>query len=169
VDVGAIAGLFTRLLGDTFEYVVGIDFDPGAIDALYQSMAGEDAGHATPAVIDVINPTPAHGWRGQERTAFWDRVRPSFATWLAVVHHLSLGAGIPLDEVVKLVYEVSPESVVEFVAPDDPMARHITATRSTDLAPYTRGHFEQYAAAGGTIITSRSVSDTRTLYHLRRH
>ena len=168
VDVGANAGLYTKMLGEAFDHVAGIDSDPGAVDGLYAVLKRDGQDRITPAVIDITNPTPAFGWRGRERKAIWDRLRPSFATWLAVYHHLCLGAGIPLAEVVGLTYEVSPEAVVEFVHPEDKMARHISATRQAELAPYTRDHFEQYATAAGSIVSREDLSPTRTIYHLRR-
>lgn len=168
VDVGANAGLFTKILAAQFEQTLGIDFDAGAIDALYAETKRSGIANLTPLVIDITNPTPAYGWQGRERKAFTERVRPDFATWLAVVHHLSLGAGIPLQSVVATILDFSPESVVEFVSPDDPMAKRISASRTSDLAPYSKQHFEQYVAAGATVVAQRDVSPTRTLYHLRR-
>ena len=167
VDVGANAGLFTRILSEQFDQVVGIDNDQGAIDALYASTAAAGIENLTPLVIDITNPTPAFGWRGSERVAFTDRVRPVFSSWLAVVHHLCLGIGIPLSEVVAQIFEFSSEAVVEFVDPADPMARRISASRTTDLAPYSRELFEERAMAHGEIVTKAEVSDTRTMYHLR--
>ncbi|MDJ0664198.1 MAG: hypothetical protein QNJ75_06535 [Acidimicrobiia bacterium] len=169
VDVGANAGLFTKILARHFEQTLGIDFDPGAIDALYAETKRSEIENLTPLVIDITNPTPAFGWQGRERKAFTERVRPDFATWLAVVHHLSLGAGIPLESVVATILDFSPESVVEFVSPDDPMAKRISASRTSDLAPYSQQHFEEYVAAGGKVVAERQVSPTRTLYHIRRH
>jgi hypothetical protein len=168
VDVGANAGLFTRILGEQFDQVIGIDNDAGAVDALYATAAKAGLRNLTPLVIDITNPPTAFGWRGTERAAFADRVEPSFATWLAVVHHLCLGLGLPLEQVAGLIYEFSPESVVEFVAHSDPMAQRISASRTTKLAPYTRNEFERHARAGGEIVTRTEVSNTRTMYHLRR-
>ncbi|MCP3996201.1 MAG: hypothetical protein GY722_14245 [bacterium] len=168
VDVGANAGLFTKILAQQFEQTIGIDFDQGAIDALYAEVSRSKIANLTPLVVDITNPTPAFGWRGKERTAFTDRIRPDFATWLAVVHHLCLGAGLPLESVVAQVFEFSPESVVEFVSPADPMAGRISASRTSDLSPYSREFFEQCVADHGVVISSEEVSDTRTMYHLRR-
>lgn len=168
VDVGANAGRFTKLLAEHFDLVVGIDSDQGAIDGLYRSVHRTEVQNITPLVVDVTNPTPAFGWRSRERAALSERLRPDFATWLAVVHHLCLGVGIPLDEVVGQVFDFSSEAVVEFVAADDPMARRISATRTADLAPYGIGEFEDYVTRYGTIIDKRAVSDTRTLYHVSR-
>jgi hypothetical protein len=168
VDVGANAGLFTRILTEQFENVLGIDNDQGAVDALYASTKQSQIANLTPLVIDITNPTPSFGWRGKERSAFTDRARPSFATWLAVVHHLCLGIGLPLEEVVGLVYEFSEEAVVEFVAIEDPMAQRISASRTTELGPYNREAFEEYVKVGGSIVGREEVSSTRTMYHLKR-
>ncbi len=168
VDVGANAGLFTRILAETFDQVIGIDNDAGAIDALYTSTSSSEIDNLTPLVVDITNPTPAFGWRGKERAAFTERVRPAFSTWLAVLHHLCLGLGLPLEQVVGLIYEFSEEAAVEFVSSADPMAQRISASRTTDLAPYTPDDFESYARAGGAIITKTEITDTRTMYHLRR-
>ncbi|MCP4966589.1 MAG: hypothetical protein GY926_15345 [bacterium] len=167
VDVGANAGLFTRILSEQFTRVIGIDNDQGAIDALYDSTKEAKLDNLTPLVVDITNPTPAFGWRGKERAAFTDRVHPTFSAWLAVLHHLCLGIGIPLTEVVAQIFEFSEEAVVEFVDLADPMAQRISASRTSDLAPYTRDLFEETAMAHGEILTKVEVSDTRTMYHVR--
>jgi hypothetical protein len=167
VDVGANAGRFTRILGEHFEHVLGIDNDHGAVDALYAATRRSGITNLTPLVVDITNPTPAFGWRGRERAAFTQRVQPSFATWLAVVHHLSLGIGIPLDEVIALIFEFSDEAAVEFVAPDDPMAEKISASRTDKLGRYDRDFFEQTLAALGSVVAREEVSATRTMYHVR--
>lgn len=168
LDVGANAGRFTAILTAHFDHVVAIDNDAGAIDAMLRAAADQGLEAVTPMVVDVTNPTPAFGWRGRERKAFTERVQPTFASWLAVLHHLCLGIGIPLDEAVAMVYDLSGEAVVEFVEPDDPMAKHISASRRDDLAPYSKDVFEGHAERLGEIVHSETVSATRTLYHLRR-
>lgn len=165
-DVGANAGHFTRVLSEHFDYVVGLDSDPGAVDALYTTAQRAGVADLTPMVVDVTNPTPGFGWRNRERAPFAVRVQPDMATWLAVLHHLCLGNGLPLTEVVPLIYATSPSSVVEFVSPDDPMARHISATRRDELAPYSRQVFEGLAESAGAIAAREELSDTRTIYHL---
>jgi ribosomal protein L11 methylase PrmA len=167
-DVGANAGLFTRILSEQFVQVLGIDNDQGAVDQLYSSTRLAGITNLTPLVVDITNPTPAFGWRGKERTSFVDRIQPDFATWLAVIHHLALGVGLPLQEIVSLVYEFSDEAVVEFVSMNDPMAQRISASRTGDLNPYSRDLFERYLAAAGTVVTEHEVSATRTMYHVKR-
>lgn len=168
VDVGANAGRFTSMLSAHFEQVLGIDSDPGAIDALYAATRSAGTGNLTPLVIDITSPTPSFGWRGRERAAFTDRVRPAFATWLAIIHHLCLSVGIPLEEVIGLIHEFSNEAVVEFVAREDPMAQKISASRTGELGRYDLAYFEEIALSSGEIVAKGQVSETRTMYHLRR-
>jgi hypothetical protein len=168
VDVGANAGLFTRILSQHFDHVLGIDNDQGAVDALYQFTKNSGITNLTPLVIDITNPTPSYGWRGRERSAFTDRIQTSFATWLAVVHHLCLGLGLPLQEIVDLIAEFSEEAVVEFVAIEDPMAQRISASRTTKLGRYDREFFEECIATTSAVVSREEVSPTRTMYHLRR-
>jgi hypothetical protein len=168
LDVGANAGRFTKLLSSEFERVLAIDVDPGAVDALYQLEGDRVRARVTPLVVDITNPTPSFGWRSRERRAFFDRAQPDFSTWLAVLHHLCLGTGIPLPEVLDLVHAVGPEAVVEFVDPADPMARHITATRRDPLHEYSLAAFESGVAARFDVVAAESVSPSRSLFHLRR-
>lgn len=166
IDIGANEGRYTRVLGDEFATVVAIDNDAGVVDALYRSARGDGFG-VVPLVVDVSNPTPAFGWSSSERAAFVDRVRPDFATWLAVVHHLALTGGIPLDLLVARIVGFSKDAVVEFVGLEDPMVRRITATR-TSRAPYSRDVFERALEAHGTIVAMEPVAPHRTLYQVSR-
>lgn len=168
LDVGANAGRYTKLLAGEFERVVAIDIDPGAVDALYRLEGESVRRKVTPLVVDITNPTPAFGWRSTERRAFFDRMNPDLTTWLAVLHHLCLGTGIPLPEVLDLIHAVGQEAVVEFVDPEDPMALHITASRRDPLHDYSRAAFESGITARFEIVSSEPASDTRTLFHLRR-
>lgn len=169
VDVGANAGLFTKILSEHFDYVLGIDNDQGAVDALYSATRAAGIANLTPLVIDITNPTSSFGWRGLERAAFTDRVQPAFASWLAVIHHLCLGLGLPLRQVAGLITDFSEEAAVEFVGVEDPMAQRISASRLEELEPYNRELFEQYVAATGTVMHREDISDTRTMYHIKRN
>ena len=166
VDVGANVGRFTMILTEHFDSVVGLDSDSGTVDALYTLLATSDTKNLTPLVVDITNPTPSFGWRGVERSAFTERVQPDFTMWLAVMHHLCLGIGIPLEQMVAQIFGFSREAVVEFVSRDDPMAQRISASRTTALAPYSRDLFEEYVSSHGRIVERHELTTTRTLYHV---
>ena len=168
LDVGANEGLFTATMIDRFDHVVAIDNDPGVVGALYTSLEGAGRDRLTPLVVDIVNPSPAYGLRGRERPGFADRVRPDFSTWLAVIHHLSIGQGIPLSEIVELVAETSPEAVVEFVDPADPMVQQISASRPDRVDGYDRTVFEDLLRLRFDVVRAEPVSGTRTMYHIVR-
>lgn len=168
-DVGANAGAYAQALAPHFSCVVAMDADPGAVDVMYRSLREpEAAGNVVPLVVDVTDPPSDRGWRSMERTSLLGRGRPDFTIWLAIVHHLCLGVGIPLDEVVEVLGETSPEAVVEFVAPDDPMSRRLAATRRVFHPGYDLGSFIELVARRFETVDRAKLSPTRELFHLRR-
>lgn len=75
---------------------------------------------------------------------------------------------MPVAAFLDLVAETSPQAVVEFVAPDDPMSRRLMATRKTPRDDYTRESFMEAVAPRFSVEGSTAVSPTRDLFHLRR-
>lgn len=168
LDVGANEGLFTGILADHFGAVVAIDIDPGVSGALYTSLQSSGRNNVTPLVVDISNPPPPFGFRGNERRGFSDRVQPNVSMWLAVVHHLCIGQGIPLPEIVALIAATSVESIVEFVGPTDPMVRRISASRPASLNGYGLSEFESLLDGVFDIVEVEGVSSSRTMYHVVR-
>jgi hypothetical protein len=167
-DVGANTGRYARVLARRFATVVAMDADAGAVDRLYGAVRGTAEGRALlPLVVDVMNPSPAQGWRGAERATLGARGRPELALYLALVHHLCLGRGVPLAGFLDLVRDTSPLAVVEFVAREDPMSQTLLATRPEHHAGYDLDTFRALARAGGDILTEERLSPTRSLFLLR--
>jgi hypothetical protein len=167
-DVGANTGAFSEILAKYFAAVVAIDSDAGAVDAMYRRLRDAETGGVVPLVMDMADPSPDRGWRGQERRSLLRRAEPELATWLAVIHHVCLAGEVPVDGFLDLVAETSPHAVVEFVGPDDPMSRRLMATRKIPRDDYTRESFMEAVARRFTIEASTAVSPTRDLLHLRR-
>ena len=90
-----------------------------------------------PLVMDLTDPSPAIGWRSQERPSFLDRAKPDAVLALALVHHLAIGANIPLPEVVSWLHSLGGRLVVEFVGPDDPMSRRLLSNKPAGCSPTT--------------------------------
>lgn len=165
-DVGANTGRFSRVLARHFERVLALDIDAGAVDGLYRAVRGTvDGGRILPLVLDFANPSPSQGWAGQERSTLLDRARPSLATYLALVHHLCLGRGIPIALFAEQVARVSPHAVIEFVAADDPMAQALLATRNEFHPNYDRDGLRSALLRRGRILAELELSHTRTLLH----
>ena len=165
-DVGANAGRFSVPLLDSFDQVVAIEPDPGAADSLFQRARNHPGIH--PVVMDITDPSPDRGWRLSERARLTERAKPDFAVWLAVIHHLCLGRGFPLDQVLDHVAEVSPAAVVEFVDPDDAMSQELLASRHSTPHGYGRESFDRAVSERFEIVDRTAVKPTRELLLLSR-
>lgn len=130
LDLGCNDGAFSRIASQHAAHVVAVDSDPVVIDNLYRDLrrAGRPQ-NILPLVLDLTDPSPGRGWRGVERAAFVDRVRPDAVLALAVVHHLVIGANIPLAEVIDMLAAFDAALVVEFVEPHDPMAERLLSNK----------------------------------------
>ncbi len=165
LDVGANTGEFTEIASRSFSRVISIDSDPRAIDRLYRRGSVEPWGaRVQPAVVDIADPTPPFGWGTRERAGFLDRLgRVDLSLWLAVVHHLTLGAGIPIEEVATLVRQVSAAAIIEFVAPDDQSVRRMTAGQRWAMPVDRERFFHALAGAGLGVEATEALGPTREL------
>jgi ribosomal protein L11 methylase PrmA len=146
-DLGTNDGFYARLVAETARYVVAVDADDVTVDALYRSLRQDGVDNVLPLVVDLTDPSPARGWRGSERRAFADRGAPDLVLALALVHHLAIGANVPLAEVVAWFRALGGTLVVEFVEPHDPMAKRLLANKRAGLFPdYRLDVFEQLLA-----------------------
>jgi hypothetical protein len=166
-DVGANSGRHSRALAGHYACVVAMDADAGAVDRLYRALAGTpQARTILPLVVDLMDPSPSRGWRGRERAGLLERGRPDLALYLALIHHVCLARGVPLDDFVDFVCTTSPAAVVEFVAAADPMSQRILATRQVAHGGYDLGAFRALATRRARIIREEAVSATRHLFLL---
>jgi SAM-dependent methyltransferase len=169
LDFGANIGRYTQILAKRFNYVVGLDYDPGVIDKLYLSIKGGPLElKILPLVIDVMNPSPAQGWRCMERSSFLSRARADFSLYFAFIHHICLGHGVPLTSFIDLIFDLAEHSVIEFVSLDDPMSEKILATRRVAHADYNLMNFRNIISTKGVILEEKSLSKTRTLFFVSK-
>lgn len=166
LDLGCNDGTFARLAQEHADYVVAVDGDEQTIDAFYRQLRAEGNRAILPLVMDLTDPSPAIGWRSQERASFLDRARPDAVLALALVHHLAIGANVPLPEVVSWLHGFGGRLVVEFVEPTDPMAQRLLANKPEGLFPdYRREVFEELLAARFRVEKQVTLTGgTRTLY-----
>ena len=166
-DVGANSGRYSRVLARHYACVVALDADAGAVDRLYAALRGtEDARRVLPLVVDIMQPSPPRGWRGRERAGLSERGQPALALYLALIHHLCLGRGVPLAEFLDLVRDTSPAAVVEFVAADDPRGAALCATRTAHHPGYDLATFRALAATRFRILAEEALTPTRQLFLL---
>jgi len=166
LDLGCNDGTFSLLAQDFADYVVALDNDEQTIDLMYRRLREEGNTKILPLVMDLTDPSPSIGWRLKERPSFLDRAKPDAVLALALVHHLAIGANVPLPEVVSWLHSLGGHLVVEFVGPDDPMSRRLLSNKPAGLFPdYRPEVFEKLLAERFDIERQVTLdSGTRTLY-----
>lgn len=169
LDLGSNAGEYAaEALAAGASRVVGFERDAGA---LHQAVTRGDAldERYLPLQIDLLNPSPAQGWNLEERTAITERVKADAVLCLALVHHLVLGAGIPLAQALRGIVRLAPQGLVEFVPPDDPMARRISGPEERLRHEYNIEAFRAMLASNATIKHETRITDGgRTLFEYTR-
>ena len=170
-DLGCNDGRHSRIAAQTAEHVVAMDADSLVVDRLYRALADEKESRILPLTVDVTDPSPALGWRGQERRPLLDRGRPDLTLALALIHHVSISGNVPVAEFLDWLHGVTRSLVIEFVSPEDPMAgRLLSRKRPGDHPDYRADWFEQCLAERFEIVRSEPLSrqgTARTLYLAR--
>jgi hypothetical protein len=168
LDLGANDGAYSRLAAEHADYVVAVDGDEAVVDSLYRQLHEEGREDILPLVMNLADPSGGLGWRNSERMAFSERVKPDLVLALALVHHLAIGANVPLPQVVDWLTSFGARLVAEFVHVEDPMVKRLLANKPEGLFnDYRRESFEALLAERCRIVRRESLPQgTRTLYLL---
>lgn len=169
LDVGCNDGRFSDIAARHATTVVAVDADHLAVDRLYQRLRDRAAANVLPLVVDVLNPTPASGWLGRERGGFFDRVRPDAVLLLAVVHHLAITGGVPLEQLAAWMRSLDGPIVVEFPDEHDQKVRQLLEhTKSGRTWEYSLARFDEVLVNSGLTIRKRELlpSGTRTMFEI---
>lgn len=165
-DLGANDGVYARIVAERAEHVLAVDYDDVTVDAMYRSFRADGITNILPLVMNLVDPSPARGWRNAERRAFTDRGRPDLVLALALIHHLALAANVPLGQIVDWFADLGGTLVVEFVEPHDPMADRLLGNKAAGLFPdYRIEEFERLLGERYQVTSHlRLPSGGRTLY-----
>jgi hypothetical protein len=171
-DFGCNTGIFSRIASENADYVVAFDADGLVIDGLYQSLKSEASRRVLPLVVDMVNPSPGLGWRGLERRNLTDRGTPELIICLALIHHIVIGANVPLDEFIDWLVSFDADVLIEFVGRDDPMVQKLLRNRSDNCPDYDEEKFCRRFREAFDLVRSENLDAIpRTLYfgRARRH
>ena len=136
LDIGCNTGEYSQAaLEAGAASVVGLERDEPSVN---RAVARADALDKPflPLQVDVQNPSPAQGWALAERRALPERVRADAMLSLAVLHHVVLGEGVPLDLAVPGLVALAPRGIIEFVPLHDPMSQRIAGPAERLRHPY---------------------------------
>jgi SAM-dependent methyltransferase len=168
-DLGCNVGRYSRLAAERARSVVAIDSDHLAVERLYRALKVERLRNILPLVGDLADPSPDLGWRNLERRRLTERGRPDLVLCLALIHHVVIGANIPLAEFLEWLRELGADVVLEFVTRTDPMVKVLLQNKEDQYADYDLQRFEREFTARFTVVGRQPLgSGTRILYHGRR-
>jgi SAM-dependent methyltransferase len=126
LDVGGNDGFTAaHLVRHADARVVVMDADAGALDVLQDGVARtpDVAERVTPVLGDITNLTPASGLLDREFAAFVARVRPSAVVCQAVLHHVVITQGAPMQFAVDALAAFGAPVEIEFATEEDEKAR----------------------------------------------
>jgi SAM-dependent methyltransferase len=165
-DLGANNGRHSRIAAEGARQVVAIDADPGPVELLYRELRDAGDEKILPLTMNLADPSPGLGWRGLERKSLVERGRPDLILALALVHHVAIGANVPVREFVDWLAGLGGALVIEFPTREDPMVEKLLARKRAGLHPdYEREFFERCLHEAFDVRrTERLGSGTRMLY-----
>lgn len=165
-DVGCNTGRYARIAAENADVVVAMDTDQLAVDRLYQALkSGGGSPRILPIVTNLIDPAGGLGWRGAERQALVERGPPDLTLVLAMIHHLVIGLGVPLRELLDWFASLRTSLVIEFVSKEDPMVQRLLANRLDHDSQYEVDVFQRLLAERFSVVESVALtSHGRTLH-----
>ncbi|MCB0831491.1 MAG: hypothetical protein KDB64_11245, partial [Solirubrobacterales bacterium] len=143
-DMGCNDGAYSRIAAENSDRVVAFDFDHATVEALYRSLKQEGNTKILPLVSNLADPSPALGWRGLERKTLVGRGAPDLMLALALIHHVSISANIPVADFLQWARDMGTTLLIEFPKRTDPMVRALLANKHEGANPdYEEGNFER--------------------------
>ncbi len=168
-DLGANTGRYSRIAADLGYRVVALDIDPAAVERGYRAIRSDRRDDILPLLADLTDPSPALGWGSAERASLLERIDCDVILALALVHHLAIGANVPLSMIATLFAAMAPHAVVEFVPKEDAMVGRLLASRRDVFPDYSIEGFRAAFADAYRIVSETAIEGTsRSLFHLER-
>lgn len=168
-DIGCNTGAYSELaLQHGARRAIGFDFDHGALQGAV-SRADARRLDLLPLYLDVNNPAPSQGWNQIERKGFSQRACADGVIALALLHHMVVGANVPLDQAIGWIMRLAPHGILEFVPANDPMIERMTINRRLDLGHYNLESVRDIVRRQAEIVTERRTTKSgRTLLVYQR-
>jgi ribosomal protein L11 methylase PrmA len=168
-DVGCNTGLFSEIAAQHSKYVLALDYDYQSVNFLYEKVKAKDIRNIHPLCVDILNPTPAIGWGNEERKSFLERSNPDLIIALAVIHHLRITGGIPVEKIAELLNQKCQYLIIEFVEKSDSQIKRMLSSRKDIFDDYHTESFKQIFSQYFNIIEEQAIPDShRCLYLMQK-
>jgi hypothetical protein len=166
-DLGCNTGVYSRIAAENADSVVAIDGDHLAVERFFIELQQEGPGNILPLVMNLADPSPNLGWRGQERQSLTARGPAELILFLALIHHMVISANIPLEELVDWLAELGSHLVIEFVTKRDAMVQKLLLNKDDIYSDYELANFERCVDQYFETMAREALQEgTRVLYFL---
>lgn len=166
-DLGGNIGLYGEIAAANADLVIVVDADHAAVDHCYRRLSETPTPprrRLLPLVGNIADLSGNVGWRGRERRAFVERGRPDLVLCLALIHHVVIGNGVPMDDFIDWLADLKSRLIIEFVSRDDPKVQAMMRNRRDACADYDVAVFEAAIARRFRVLARETLeSGTRTL------
>ncbi len=162
-DIGCNTGQFSRISAAHCHRVVATDIDHLAVERLY--LDKNTPANILPLVQNIADPSPNWGWRNRERSDLQTRSQPDLVLCLALIHHVVIGANIPLAEFIEWLAGLTDKLVIEYVSRKDDKVQTLLRNKEDKYRDYSRDSLETILKRHFDIRCQQDVNDgNRTLY-----
>ncbi|MGH9161168.1 MAG: methyltransferase, partial [Vicinamibacteraceae bacterium] len=170
-DLGANQGVYARLAAESARYVLAIDADRIVVDRMFTDLRRRGVDNVLPLVGNLADPSPSQGWDGEERLRLERRGTPDLVLALALLHHLIIGANVPMRALLNWLAAIAPHLVIEFVDRSDPMVERLLRFKdAAQHADYDLPTFERELAARFEVLARQPLAGgRRILFFARSH
>lgn len=165
-DLGANIGLFSRIASQKGIPTISFDIDPASVEKNYLKCVNNGSSSTLPLLIDLTNPSPAIGWRNEERMSLLERGPADTALALALIHHLAISNNLPLDMIAEFFGQICNSLIIEFVPKDDSQVQRLLRTREDIFPNYTREVFELEFEKFFMIRQQVNIRDSKRILYL---
>jgi hypothetical protein len=149
--------------------VLAIDADASCMNTLYRVVREKDIRNILPLCVDIVNPTPAIGFRNRERSSFSERVRAELVVALALIHHLVFGRSLPLGDIPGYFAELSTGYLlIEFIPLEDEKVQELIRNKSRYHLPYDAACFEDNFRKYFSIEKKEEIPGTKRILYLMK-
>ncbi|WP_457330925.1 class I SAM-dependent methyltransferase [Rhizobacter sp. P5_C2] len=170
IDMGCNTGEYSRMAAGTGAQVVSLDADHDSIERLFRHAPAGARLHPVIAQLDDIG--GGRGWAGAEHPGLASRLAGQFdlVMMLALIHHLAIGASIPLREIAGFARACSRGwLIVEFIDVADAQLASLCRQRQRSPQEFTSDRQRAaFIEAGFSVEAELALSPApRTLALLR--
>ena len=170
IDLGTNEGLFALLLKQRAKLIIAADEDSNCINKLYDHIKEEKIKNIIPLLNNLVAPSPAIGWCNAERASITDRFKGDLILALALVHHLAIGANVPIQYIAQWLSGAGQFLIIEFVPKSDEKVKQLLLNREDIFEDYNLLNFKNIFSNHFFILKEQKIGDTdRILFLMKKN